>query len=103
MTPHSEAKEASERRRSGLRSDQEGRSGIGAYAEGVNQGGRCRFGESFQLDLQLLNLFIESTMTAGKRSKCVLRRRLGVVQTTRTEALAPCNEGDCSETGECFA
>ena len=44
-----------------------------------------------------------SKLPAGKRSKCVLRRRLGVVQTTRTEALAPCNEGDCSETGECFA
>ena len=64
----------------------------GPMPEDVDQGRRCRSGQPIQLCLQVLDLLAELTISTGKRSKSVLGRRRGIVQTAGTEAGTPCGE-----------
>ena len=58
LTPHREAKAASEWRRSGYTpsSNEEGRRRVWSYAEAIHQGWGCRPCESSDLGLQVLYL-----------------------------------------------
>ena len=90
LTPHREAKAASEWRRSGLLpgSNEEGRRRVWSYAEAIYQDWGCRPGKSIELGLQVEDLLAELTVAAGKRAQGVPGRCQGTVQTTGTEALA---------------
>ena len=46
--------------------DQEGSRRVGSYADDADQRRRCRPGESFQLGLQVMDLFTQLAVTAGQ-------------------------------------
>ena len=68
--------------------DQQSSRSVGSYLEDANQCWGCPPGESFQLGLQISDLPIESKVATGKRPKGVLGRRRGILEATRTKALA---------------
>ena len=84
LTPHREAKAASEWRRSGLLPAaiyEEGRRRVWSYAEAIHQGWGCRPCESLDLGLQVLYLITELTVATGKGAKSILGRRGGPLHT----------------------
>ena len=80
--------------------DQQSSGRVGSYPEDADQGRGCHPGESFQLGLQIVDLLVELKVAACKGPKGVFGRRGGILETTRTEALAPRREGSGRQTVE---
>ena len=70
---------------------------VGSYSEDADESGGCPPGQLFQLGLKNADLPIELKVAAGKGPKGVLGRRCGILQATRTEALAARCEGVTSD------
>ena len=105
LTPHSEAKAASELRRSGIAAggDQQGRSRVGSYSKRFDQCWCRSLDEPFELGLQVLDFLAELTVTTGKRTECVLGCCRGIVRTTGAEAFASFNKGAGAQTIKRFS
>ena len=74
LTPHSDAKAASELRRSGLLPAAISRAAAvsGSYSKRFDQCWCRSLDEPFELGLQVLDFLAELTVTTGKRTECVL-------------------------------
>ena len=100
LTPHSEAKAASEWRRGRdcCRRRSAGPQPCRSYAEGFDQCWCRSLGKPFKLGLQVLDLLAELTVTTGKRAKSILGRCRGIVQATCCRGIVQATGAEASAT-----